>query len=202
MLRMWPAGPEEQTPCHSLHSAGPGPPDPSKVRGSSSQLDSQPARLTGAGPPAGSASTSGPPLAIWWPRPPRDGPDQLEGPGSTQALVQMPTLPSLPAWSLPSLQLSFLTVKLKIMISPLLGYCESLACSWCSINASWAHLTSLCQHLPTVCPLPGLSAPSPSRGPDPSSCQIRIREVPTEAGPEGVKTMPHRQSPVSASLLL
>ena len=147
MLRMRPAGPEEQTPCHSLHSAGPGPPDPSKVRGSSSQLDSQPARLIGAGPPAGSASTSGPPLAIWWPRPPPDGPDQLEGPGSTQALVQMPTLPSLPAWSLPSLQLSFLTVKLKIMISPLLGYCESLACSWCSINASWAHLTSLCQHL-------------------------------------------------------
>ena len=42
---MRPAGPEEQTPCHSLHSAGPGPPDPSEVKGSSSQLDSQPARL-------------------------------------------------------------------------------------------------------------------------------------------------------------
>lgn len=46
---MRPAGPEEQTPRHSLHPAGPGPPDPSKVRGSSLQLDSQPARL-GLGP--------------------------------------------------------------------------------------------------------------------------------------------------------
>lgn len=118
---MRPAGPKEQTPRHSLRPAGPDPPDPSEVKGSSSQLDSQPARLIGARPPAGSASTSRPPLAIWWPRSPPHRPDQLEGPGSTQALVQMPTLPSLPAWSLPSLQLSFLTVKLKITISPPAG---------------------------------------------------------------------------------
>lgn len=201
---MRPAGPEEQTPRHSLRPAGPSPPDPSEVKGSSSQLDSQPARLIGAGPPAGSASASRPPLAIWWPRPPPDGPDQLEGPGSTQALVQMPTLPSLPAWSLPSLQLSFLTVKLKITIFPPAGLLPEpgvqLVLNKCQLGSP--HLTVFTPYSPHCLPPPGLSAPSPSRGPDPSSCQIRILEVPTEAGPEGMKTMPRRQSPVSASLLL